>query len=251
LSTPRAISVIAATYRSIDVFQFHQEEEMRIRVGSILLLAVFFALTTSVAAFASAPCGIANEIYCQGWDGSGNLYASQNDTTSGGFGNYATVYDHFTFSQAWNVQSFHFVGGYFNIAPPPFVSAVTLTFYNDNAGIPGNAIATGSFGSFNETLIGGQIYSYDLYFSSFYMGPGTYWASVVPDLDFPPQWGWATSSTGDGAGYQCYFGSCATVGGVNFAFAIDGTSPVPEPGTMVMLGTGILGLAGTLRRKLL
>jgi hypothetical protein len=25
----------------------------------------------------------------------------------------------------------------------------------------------------------------------------------------------------------------------------------PEPGTLIMLGTGILGLAGTLRRKLL
>ncbi len=29
-----------------------------------------------------------------------------------------------------------------------------------------------------------------------------------------------------------------------------GNSPTPEPGTLVMLGTGILGLAGTLRRKI-
>ena len=29
------------------------------------------------------------------------------------------------------------------------------------------------------------------------------------------------------------------------------TSTIPEPGTLIMLGTGILGLAGTLRRKLL
>ena len=29
------------------------------------------------------------------------------------------------------------------------------------------------------------------------------------------------------------------------------TSTTPEPGTLIMLGTGILGLAGTLRRKLL
>jgi hypothetical protein len=74
------------------------------------------------------------------------------------------------------------------------ITAWTLTFYNDNAGIPGNPIATGSFpGTGGETLIanvnGFPIYVYWLYFNSFDMAPGTYWASVVPDLGFPPQWG--------------------------------------------------------------
>jgi PEP-CTERM motif len=30
-----------------------------------------------------------------------------------------------------------------------------------------------------------------------------------------------------------------------------GTSPVPEPGSMMLMGTGVLGLAGVLRRKLM
>ena len=47
---------------------------MKIRVGSIVLLAAMFALATSTVAFAQ--CGLPNEIYCQGYDGTGNLYAS-------------------------------------------------------------------------------------------------------------------------------------------------------------------------------
>jgi hypothetical protein len=70
----------------------------------------------------------------------------------------------------------------------------------------------------------------------------------VPDLGFPPQWGWATG-TGSDPGYQCFFGACGLTGS-GFAYAVDGR-PIPEPGTLIMLGTGILGLAGSLRRKLL
>src|SRR5271167_4441584 len=47
----------------------------------IILLAAMFALATSVAGWAQLPCGVANQIYCQPWDGGGNLFASQNDTT--------------------------------------------------------------------------------------------------------------------------------------------------------------------------
>jgi len=223
---------------------------MRSRTTRIVMLAVIFALATSVIGFAQ-PCGVANQITCLDWDGSGNLFASQNDTN--GFGNFATVYQQFTLptgTSLWDVESFHFVGGYFNIGPPPLVSAFTLNlFLNDNGGAPGTQIATGFFTSFNEQLLGGQIYSYDLYFQSFDMAPGTYWASVVPDLGFPPQWGWATATGGTGTGgYQCFFGTCGATG-TDFAFAVDGRA-IPEPGTLIMLGTGILGLAGSLRRKL-
>ncbi len=219
---------------------------MNTRTTRVVLLVALFALATSVAGFAQ--CGLPNEIFCQPWDGTGNLFASQNDTN--GFGNFATVYDTFTLPggpSAWDVESFHFIGGYFNGATPPFVAAFTLEFYQDAAGAPGNPIAIGYFLNFNEQPYG-SLYSYDLYFQSFDMAPGKYWASVVPDLGFPPQWGWATG-VGPGLGWQAFFGPPAPIG-ASFAFGVDGTA-VPEPGTLIMLGTGILGLAGSLRRKLL
>ena len=72
---------------------------------------------------------------------------------------------------------------------------------------------------------------------------------VYPDLTFPPQWGWETGTGGDNIGYQDFFGQRSATGS-DSAFALGGTA-VPEPGTLVMLGTGVLGLAGVIRRRLI
>ena len=76
----------------------------------------------------------------------------------------------------------------------------------------------------------------------------TYWLSVVPDMAFPPQWGWGTGFQGDNLSYQDYYIGGRSHLDVDFAFNIQGV--VPEPSSFILLGTGILGLAGTLRRKL-
>ena len=45
-----------------------------------------------------------------------------------------------------------------------------------------------------------------------------------------------------------YFGTRGHIS-ADMAFTLIGTQ-VPEPGSLIMLGTGVLGLAGVIRRKL-
>lgn len=182
-------------------------------------------------------------LYTQAWDGTGNLYASQNDI-SGGNGNFATSYDDFTITTASYLTGFEWVGGYFNGAISP-ISAFTVALYADNGGVPGALFAFGSFGG-NEAVIADPIYSYSASFADFLVGPGTYWVSFVPDIGFPPQWGWATSATGTNNAYQDFFGVGAPIN-VNLAFTVLGRA-VPEPASWAMMIAGF-GLVGAAMRR--
>ncbi len=148
----------------------------------------------------------------------------------------------------YTINEVQFTGGYFN-GNPGGISGWTVNVYFDNAGQPGTLQHTAHIsGNGNETLLGGNIYTYDISGLGFQELSGVeYWLAVVPDLGFPPQWGLATGNGGDGIGYQDYFGQRQQIG--DSAFTLIGTA-VPEPGTLVMLGTGVLGLAGAIRRKL-
>jgi hypothetical protein len=208
-----------------------------------ILLATLFALVLSVSAYADTT------LYTQAYDGNGYLNASQND--SGGLGNFATTYDNWNINPGgiYTVNEVQFTGGYYN-GNPGSISGWTVNVYFDNgSGQPGTLQHTAHIsGNGNETSLGGNIYTYDISGLGFQeLSNIPYWLSVVPDLAFPPQWGLATGTGGDGVGYQDYFGQRLQIG--DSAFTLIGTA-VPEPGTLVMLGTGVLGLAGAIRRKL-
>jgi len=211
---------------------------------NLLLKAVFAG-----GALAMACATHAATLYSQPYDGTGNLYASQNDT-GGGNGQFALAYDDFTLSSASNVNGVAFTGGYYNPGPPGSIANFVLNIYTDMAGTPGSAIAFGTFpGNGGENCPGGgNICTYSLSFGDFAMTAGTYWISVSPDMPFPPQWGWATSGTGTGNAYQCFLGTCGAIGGTNLAFDVMG-APVPEPETYALMLAGLGALAVVARRR--
>ncbi|HSQ95590.1 MAG TPA: PEPxxWA-CTERM sorting domain-containing protein [Croceibacterium sp.] len=208
-------------------------------MNKIALRILAASLAVSASAAASA------QVYNQPYDGSTNAYSSQNDT-SGTYGNFATVYDNFTLGSATTITNLAFTGEYFD---PPTVGSTTafnINFYADNAGQPGSSLwsttISGNGGESCNTSGTFPLCTYDVT-TNFSANAGTqYWLSIVPDLAFPPQWGWAQGSGGDSISYQDFFGARSQLSN-DLAFTLNGTPGVPEPATwaMMLLGFGFVG----------
>jgi hypothetical protein len=221
---------------------------MNFRKIAILATAL---LALSLSAFAAD-----HVLYSQAFDGTGNAYSSQNDVAN--FGNFATVYDNFTVNAGgdYSIHQVQWTGEYFNPPQQGQITAWTVTFYADAAGQPGAPFcSTNVGGTGNETFLGSfggfPTYTYSLPVNCDPQSGTQYWLSVIPDLGFPPQWGWSSATGGDGIAYQDFFGTRSQLAAdMSFTLIGDLKGGVPEPGTLVMLGTGVLGLAGAIRRKL-
>lgn len=151
------------------------------------------------------------------------------------------------------------VGLTFN--PPddnPAITAFTISFYSDSGGVPGSVLESETItGNANQTangsLGGFPTFTYSASLSTaLNASAGTeYWVSIVPDLSFPPQWGWSNGLGGDGQSYQVFFGSGSSLPGDRaFTLTGDAVSAVPEPSTLASAGiAGLFGLGFALRRR--
>ncbi len=210
---------------------------------------ILIALALSLAAGSGA---VADVLYTQATDSNGG-FSSQNDNV-GGNGNFATAYDNFTLSGNGAVTNVMFTGSYFNPPTQGAITAFTIMFYSDAGGIPGGMLQTFNMaGTANETSIGTDVfgsplftYSFDLSSAFNALGGTQYWLSIVPDLGFPPQWGWESGTGGDGMAYQDFLGTPGVLA-TDLAFTLNGS--VPEAGTTTLLIAGALLVLGVIRRN--
>jgi hypothetical protein len=143
----------------------------------------------------------------------------------------------------------------FGMWVPTGTLPVSVSWWLGTSAFAGD-IGSGSVAQVNYTYFGSSAYGYDVYnihidgLSGNITQGQTYWLSL----------GNATDNFGTGYdGWDANYGPATcnfNQGGVNYgdcglgsgnAFTLYGT---PEPGTMVLLGGGILAAAGALRRKI-
>lgn len=185
-------------------------------------------------------------IYDQPYDGSINAdaYASQNDSTIGGFGDFAKAYDDFTLDSVTSIVKVKWYGEFFSGEPAP-ISNFLIQFWSDKSGPNAELFSETIVGNAHETLVekigNFNLYQYgmDLSLPFQALAGTTYWLSIQATLDYPPQWGWYQGKGGEGVAYQDYsFGENGVIP-KDLAFSL---ASVPEPITILLLSFGLIGL---------
>lgn len=207
-------------------------------------------VTAVMTLFGLSQQASADVLYSQPWNGTGNIQASENDTSAGGYGNFATMYDNFTLGGGGTITEVDWTGGYFNPSTQGPITSFTITIYSDNSGQPGASVYSTTIpGAAGETYVGtyfnNPIYDYSASMNFTATTGVQYWLSIVANEPSTfPQWAWSEGTGGDGSSYQLYEGDLSTFGS-DLAFTLDST---PLPSALWLFASGI-GSVGLLARK--
>ncbi len=193
-----------------------------------------------------------------------NGLANENDAIVGGNPYGAATYQNFTNSQSWNVTSL-FTNNLSTLAPATAYWEVRSGVSEGNGG---TLVASGT-GAATQTPTGRSGFGFleykDSVGVSLTLDPGTYWLAVVPqDVNNPGRSfnsnTFGLNSIGNQTSNQQFFNSAffganftnANTQGVfqTFSSGVEGSTSVPEPSSMIMLGSGLVAVAGVVRRRL-
>ena len=220
---------------------------LRSRVVSFLCVG---APLTALSLFANPTAHASITLYSQPTSFPHNAYyASQNS--------FATDYDDFTLAQTGTITGVDWTGEFFHPPTTATIDSFTISFYGDNAGIPGTQLFTDTIpGDANAVSLGpgdnndqpGYSYSTNLD-SPFVADAGTkYWMSIAANFPLGPQWAWDSGTGGDGVSYQVFLGT-GIPRTTDDAFTLIGTVPEPSPVYAMLLGAlGLTSLAAIRHR---
>jgi hypothetical protein len=146
--------------------------------------------------------------------------------------------------------------GYFLGLDPP----MDVYIESNNGGLPGSIIASltqvGTIPPWFGT--GGGLVTFNCSGAQCTLGAGSYWlVAFQPDSNSQDLWAFAYQDQPNNMAYKRYNLIGSGIGPWNGffasqgAFRIDGASgTTPEPGSVILLGSGLLGVAGVVRRRL-
>jgi hypothetical protein len=202
----------------------------RVTVGHLLVQVMIAMLWAGGARAAdSVP------IYVQPAQAPLGGYASQNAPNS--FGSLYKTFDNFTLTTDALITDVEWQGSYSNAVHSP-ITKFEIIFWSDNAGLPGQALQTYNIlGSAGEHFVASDAngffaYSYTTHLPTPFAADAhtTYWLSIQPTVDFPPQWFWRQGNGGDGRSAQILRSLSPaprpTQG--DLAFALRGVPPVTQ-----------------------
>ena len=237
----------------------------------LALLSVFTLIALPcLTTVAHAACPVQNCLFYGGDldlnDPNQNGLANENDAIVGGSPYGAATYQNFTNDQLWNVTTL-FTNNLSTNTPSSGYWEIRSGVSEGNGG---TLIASGR-GAVTNTPTGRSDFGYTEYTNDVSTGgvnlnPGTYWFAVVPicttcaGRTFNSNANTRLNGVGNETSNQQFFNS--SFFGANFTNAnnegvfgvfssgVDGSS-IPEPSSLIMLGSGLLAAAGVVRRRLL